>query len=117
MKLKKQTVQNYLTMVPVKNVKEFTETDGKIILLLPKFKNEKFGRWFIPRRKSAHFRIHLDDLGSKVWIEIDGNKSVDEICQSLESQFSKDSEQVNQLEERITKFLTELYKSRFITFR
>ena len=117
MKIRKRTVQNYLNMVPLRNVKEFAESEGKIILLVPKFKNEKFGRWFIPRRKSTHFRIHLDDLGSMVWNEIDSNKSVDEICQSMKYQFAQKNKQVDQLEERVTQFLTKLYKNRFITFR
>ena len=115
MRFTKRTVQNYLELIPVRNVKEFTETDGKITLLVPKFKNEKFGRWFIPRRKSTHFRIHLDSMGSSVWNFINGKRTVNEICDLLEEQFNN-NQSIEQLEERVTHFLSELYKSRFITF-
>ena len=115
--MKKRSAKNYFDMVPVRNVKEFTENEGKITLLIPKFRNEKFGRWFIPGRKSTHFRIHLDDLGSAVWNTINNERPVEEICNLLETQLSEKNQKVEQLEERVTQFLTKLYKNRFITFR
>lgn len=113
--LKKAPI-NYLSLIPVRMVKEFTETDGRITLLIPKFKNLFFQKFFIPKRKSPHFRIHLDELGSKVWQQIDGKQNVELICSKLPKSINSESPPDDQLENRVTKFLTELYKSRFVTF-
>jgi hypothetical protein len=106
---------NYLSLVPVRVVKEFTEENGRITLLIPKFKHPFFQRFFIPKHKSPHFRIHLDELGSQVWRSIDDKQNVGQICSALAGSVNPDSFPDNeQLEYRVTKFLTELYKNRFV---
>jgi hypothetical protein len=62
-------------MVPVRNIIEFTRDGDEITLLLPKFRKAWMRKWLIPRRRSAHIKIHLDKTGSKVWELIDGTRS------------------------------------------
>lgn len=102
-------------MIPVRNVQEFNDQDGKITLHIPKFKNAWMRKYFIPERRSRHFRIHLDVLGSHVWRLIDGQRDTQEICEQL-SQIG-DLDQGSPVELRVTKFLSQLYKNRFIVFR
>jgi hypothetical protein len=113
--LKKASI-NYLSMIPVRAVKELTGPDGRITLLIPKFKNPFFQKLFIPKRKSPFFRIHLDEQGSRVWQQIDGKHNVDHICSALSGSFDSESAVDHSLEYRVTKYLTELYKNRFIVF-
>ncbi|MBN1145441.1 MAG: PqqD family protein [Bacteroidales bacterium] len=115
---KKRQQTNYLDMVPVRNVKEFTEeTDGKITLLIPKFKSTWMTRWLIPPRRSKHFRIHLDETGSSVWRLIDGKRNAGEICELVFQNKAETGQPVDEPELRLTKFLSHLYKSRFIVFK
>ena len=116
MSFKQKAPKNYLTLTPIRKVQEFSEIDGKITLLVPKFKNELFSSWFIPRQKSTHFKIHLDELGSQVWWLIDGYRTVEEICSLLNDFLAKQNKPATQLEERVTLFLSDLYKSEFISF-
>lgn len=115
MLFKKKQV-NYLSLIPIRAVKEFTETDGRITLLIPKFKRPFFQKFFIPKRNSPHFRIHLDEMGSQVWKQMDGKQNVELICSKLSESLNSELSPNDQLEYRVTKFLTELYKSRFIIF-
>jgi hypothetical protein len=56
-------------------------------------------------------------MGSKVWNLIDGEKNTDEIC-TLFSQSLPDNENSNpDAELRVTEFLRQLYKNRFIVFK
>jgi hypothetical protein len=105
---------NYLDMIPVRNVKDFTVEGGKITLLIPKFRNEWMNNWFIPGNRSKQFRIHLDETGSRVWQLIDGVKSVGAICDLLKGSDSTGTDQPPGIEERVTRFLSKLYKNRFI---
>jgi len=113
--MKKQP-QNYLVLIPVRKITEIKEVDGIITLMLPKFKNATFRNWFIPKSKSTHYKIHLDDLGSQVWRLIDNSKSVQEICDLLYDYLMNKNKPSTQVEERVTKFLTDLYTNQFITF-
>lgn len=104
-------------MVPVRNVKEFNREGEKITLLIPKFKSEKFSNWFIPANRSKYFSIHLDEMGSKVWELIDGEINTGEICNRLCRTGPGEASADVPDELRITEFLRQLYKNRFIVFK
>jgi hypothetical protein len=115
---KKSKHTNYLDMVPVRNVQEFSEdADRKITLMIPKFKSAWMTRWLIPPRRSKHFRIHLDETGSNVWRLIDGERSVGEICERVFQNRAETGQADDQSELRVTKFLSQLYKNRFVVFK
>jgi hypothetical protein len=113
---KRRQARNFLDMIPVRNIGEFTREGDKITLHIPKFKSRWMLKWLIPRRRSTHFRIHLDETGSRVWELIDGSIDTREICRRMEDIVPAESSKVN-LELRITEFLRQLYKNRFILFR
>jgi hypothetical protein len=113
--LKPKQQINFLDLIPIHKITEFTETEGRITLLLPKFKRKWMIKWLIPTKRSKHFRIHLDDMGSGVWKLIDGSRNTSVICQLLSDANTNESHE--HLELRVTKFLGELYKNKFISFR
>jgi hypothetical protein len=104
---------NYLEATPVRKCDFKTDENGIVILIIPKFKNEKFNQWFLNSRK-RHFSISLDELGSVVWQQIDGHCKVYDICNKAVEILG---DKIQPVEERITKFLTKLYDSRFISFK
>jgi hypothetical protein len=110
---KKKSPLNYLDMIPVRNISEFVKEDTKITLLIPKFKREWMRRFFIPHGKSKHIRLHLDENGTKVWELIDGINSVRVICDQLGKTETPDES----IDLKVTKYLSQLYKSRFIIFK
>jgi len=87
--------------------------EGKVVVIVPKFSNQNFARWFIPKRKSTHFNVKLDEIGSESWLAIDGARSVADIASLLEGKFSMPE---GESPVRLTKFLTQLYDQRFISF-
>jgi hypothetical protein len=103
-------------MIPKHNVQEFTDTDGKITLLIPKFKKEWMRKYLIPKRKSPHFRIHLDELGSKVWRIINGYLTVEDICLKIKDITQGEGKPLELIEERVTIFLSDLYHRKYIVF-
>lgn len=103
-------------MVPFRVIKTYTENDGLITLNLPKFKSPFFSKWLVPKNKSENINIKLDLLGSLVWKNMDGTRSVQAICDAVKLDV-QDEKTLQGLEERAAKFITELYKSRFINFK
>src|SRR5512133_1551891 len=110
----KKPARNFLEMVPVRKVQEFTREGERITLMIPKFKSPWMLKWFIPPRRCRHFRINLDEMGRRVWDLIDGTKNTGEICTLLEKQIPGTKEP---LDIRVTGFLRQLYKNRFIIFK
>ncbi len=109
--------KNFLDMIPVRNIGEFTREGDKITLMIPKFKSEWIRKWLIPANRSKHFRIHLDETGSKVWLLIDGIRNTDEICNHLSNSGPDQINADDSVALRVTEFLRQLYKNRFIVFK
>jgi len=114
---KKKQPEKLSTFIPIRKVKEFNESEGKITLLIPKFKSEGIRKWLVPKHKSAHIKIHLDETGSNVWRLIDDHTTVEGISNQLRSLLESQEKPSELLEERVTKYLTQLYKARLLSLK
>jgi hypothetical protein len=113
-KKKINSTVNYLELTPKRNYDHEVESSGNISVLVPKFQNKFLVNYLVPRLKSPFIKAKLDEFGSLTWFEMDGTKKVNEISQSLTNKFG---EKVQPVDERLTKFLTQLYQYNFITFK
>lgn len=84
------------------------------MLLVPRFKKKWLYTLFVPKRKGKEYRVKLDELGSKVWLAIDGEKNVETICQLVCLNLP---EKPDNFEQRVTGFLTLLFDRDFISFK
>lgn len=104
---------NLLELVPVRNM-EWKNVDGLVILLKPKFKNPFLARHLLPRMKSPHFKIKLDEIGSFFWENCDGQKNIKEIGELFREKFGG---KVEPLYERLSLFLQSLEKNGLILLK
>ena len=104
---------NYLELTPKRSYNHEVEDSGKVSVLVPKFRNKFLVSFLAPRLKAPYIKAKLDEFGSLTWIEMDGSKNVQSISQLLSDKFGDKVQPVN---ERLTKFLTQLYQYNFITF-
>lgn len=105
--------RNLLEMVPCRAAEDRVEPSGLVTVLRPKFVSGPFARWVQPRLRKPHYNVHLDELGTRVWGLIDGERTVEEIAEALR-------EQVGDLEQdvdRLAAFLTELEGGGMIRYR
>ena len=108
------TTINYLELTPVRNYDHVIEDSRLISVLVPKFDIKWLDKIMSNIIKSRFFKAKLDEFGTETWLEMDGNKSVHLISEHLSQKFG---EKINPVDERLTKFLSELYKYNFITFK
>jgi len=108
---------NYLDLTPVKVMEFETRVDNRVDILLPRFRNTIWKRALQPRWKGEYIRIHLDEVGSEIWLQIDGSKNVLEICTRLQEIHPEKLNPPGETEKRVTQFLSLLYRERYITFR
>ena len=107
---------NSLDLTPVRQMEFEINENGKVDILMPRFKHPVLKRALQPRKKEDHIRIHLDDLGSAIWLQIDGKMNVHELCDQLQSLYPEKLIPSVETEERVVKFLALLYQERYLTF-
>lgn len=104
---------NYLDATPIRKSDYKIDKNGIVTIIVPKFKSDIIAKIFFHQRK-RFFRIALDEIGSVVWQQIDGQNNVDVICKKSEEVLG---EKIHPVEQRVTKFLTMLYNARYISFK
>jgi len=104
---------NFPDLIPVRIQKYKIEEDGLVTLVIPKFSNEKFARWFIPAQKPTDITIKLEKFGSAAWLAMDGKRNMQEIFDLLAEQFG---EEIQPVSERMSKYLSILYNQKHVSF-
>lgn len=113
-KVKKRKV-NFLELIPVKSSKIDWEVDENGLVKLIIWRNsliDKVARRLFNTPKRTV--IDLDEQGSNVWKNIDGERSVGELVQLQRDKFGKSAEPAL---ERLITFIRILKNNDFITFK
>ena len=105
---------NTLDLTPIKLYSEEKTDEDLMTVIVPKFKNKLAVKYISPKLKSGHFKIKLDKFGSAVWQMMNGRIKVDQIIKNLKKKFGDDIEEE---QERTTKFIFQLYEQGFISFK
>jgi hypothetical protein len=105
---------NFLDLVPGQKCKWDKSEDGKIFLLVPRFKNRWLKKFALNMGKSEFVRLYLDNNGARVWELIDGKKTVGTICDLLQGQ---PGEKLEHAEQRVCFFMGMLKKNDFIALQ
>ncbi|MBI3123224.1 MAG: PqqD family protein [Ignavibacteriales bacterium] len=100
-------------LTPIHLVKHELNENKLVTVLIPKFQNKLAVKLFEPKLKSPNIKLKLDELGSAVWLAVDGKKKVGVIARELVDAFG---DKIQPVEERLPKFFTQLYEQKLITF-
>ncbi len=104
---------NTLDLTPVKLYSEKIDEEKLVTIIVPKFRNEFAKKFISPKLKSTDFKLKLEKFGSEVWNNMNGRKNVQEIIDAVKSMFGEEFEQAD---ERVTKFIFQLYDQKLISF-
>lgn len=105
---------NYLDKVPAHSIEYWCGTDepGRVVILR---NNEGLFNRIVQRffHKPAVSYIHLDEMGSFIWMNINGRRSVYDIAGLVEEHFGEAAEP---LYNRLVRYMGTLSKCGFIVF-
>ena len=104
---------NFLDLTPYHVYNANIDEKGIVTILVPKFTNKFAVKFILPRLKSSHFNIKLDELGSQTWKMVDGKTNVAGLAEKLINIFG---EKIQPVYERLTKFLTIMYLEGYISY-
>lgn len=105
---------NLFELIPVQNMEWETRENGLVSLLKPKFKNPLLAKYLLPRLKNPYYRVKLDEVGTCVWKQCNGENSVKEIAEILYQEFGQKLEPVH---DRLSLFLQSLERNQFIKYK
>jgi hypothetical protein len=114
--MKKNTIsENYLERIPVRNseLKWIENEDGQVELIV---KNTGFFNRLAQKifgRPEITY-VHLDDIGSFVWPQIDGKRSIIDLGKMVKEQFGDSAEP---LYERLAKYFQILESYHFVCWK
>jgi hypothetical protein len=111
-KLKRK--QNFFDMTPIANYAHEVNIDGIVIVLIPRFDNHIIGKWLNKKSSKKEIKTDLDEQGSKVYLLIDGKRTVFEIYKIIKEEGILDIEQA---QERIVTYFRMLYNNGLIEFK
>ncbi len=101
----------YLQLYPLRQFEWKEDTDeNRVVIIRPKVVSNWAKKFLKPFFKDATFKIKLDAIGSVVWRNCDGTKTVAEILQILEQNFPDEKE----LQKRLLMFVRQLTRDKFI---
>jgi hypothetical protein len=107
-------VRNLYELVPVQRRTFDENDDGTVDVLLPRYGEGRVGRLMKRVLSREPVRVHLDDVGTSVWHLCDGERSVQEIAESLHEKFGSRIEPVY---DRLEMFLEQMRTSGLIEWK
>ncbi|MCM0650286.1 PqqD family protein [Clostridium swellfunianum] len=103
---------NFLLYIPRKKHDNWEVRKGKVYLIFHHDRTvERFARWLV--KKPTVSDVELDEIGSKVWQCIDGQKTVYDIGEELKNYFG---EKIDPVYDRLIMYLRYLNKKSWISF-
>jgi len=105
------TEDEFLQYIPNRADLEWAvNSKGLVEIMVPKFKS-KFGKSFCKLiKKDNKFAAKMDKIGSTVWQECDGKKSVKDILDILNKKFHKEKN----IDQRLFLFLQQMNSLKYI---
>lgn len=111
MSRKKESPLNLLELIPRRKV-EFDVDDEQIVTVkLPRFQKRWMLEHLVPRWKSPTINTRLDRIGSFMWLQCDGKRTVHEIAEHMREEFGEDIEPVY---DRLKLFLQQLGRREYV---
>ena len=107
---------DFMALVPVQACGwQPGEKPGQVVVLQPRFQAGLLGRFLQPRLKEGkkYLRVPLEERGSFLWKLMDGRRTVGELSEAFQGEFSSEKDQVPQ---RVSIFLYQMVDNKLIDF-
>jgi len=110
---------NALELTPVRKQRELKRDGGLVTVLIPRFKWKPVHDLMVKNGRDPDFWLDLDEIGSEVWMSIDGKKKINEIGILLKEKFKENEKLLERVstDQNLVKFISMMYNNKIITFK
>lgn len=110
---------NALELTPVRKQRELKRDGELVTVLIPRFKWKPVHDLMVKNGRDPDFWLDLDEIGSEVWMSIDGKKKINEIGILLKEKFKENEKLLERVstDQNLVKFISMMYNNKIITFK
>lgn len=102
--------EKYLELIPVK-LCDHKINEGKVTVYFKKEKPTLIEKLFFRKLLNKPYKIDLDEIGSFIWHQIDGNRKVKDIVELGTREFGSEIEPAD---ERVSLFMQQMHATKLI---
>ena len=103
----------FAAAIPVRQHDFEQHPDGLVTVLVPKFTGTLSTRLLMPLLAKPNIRMHLDAVGSAVWMACDGRTTVAQLAGVVRDRFGSTAEEAR---ERVERFVRSLAREGSVSF-
>jgi hypothetical protein len=103
---RKRTDTDLPELIPTPKYGHEITDEGKVVVIIPKFQRPPFNR-LMRRMKAPNIRVKLDEIGSFIWLQCDGQRNLAAIMAALHDEFG---ERVEPVDQRVGLFIRQLLR-------
>ncbi|NUM79269.1 PqqD family protein [bacterium] len=103
---------SFLQLCPERRVEWEKRDEQLVTLIVPKFKSEFTVKWLVPMLAKPNFKVKLETNGSFVWLQCDGQTTIETIVQRMHE---RTGDSIESLRERVGSFIAKLEKDGFLS--
>ncbi len=101
----------FLALEPRRLLAWEMDSQDRAVLLRPKFGSGRLGRILLSWLGPSHYRIRLDELGTAVWVQLDGETPLVAVASELKKEFGS---RIEPAEERLQMFVDDMIRRKLI---
>ena len=107
------TAEQFLTFTPRRlDFQWKINNEGRVEIIVPKFTSNVGVTFCKLLRKENKFTAHLDEIGSLVWQQCDGNHTVKQILEALQKKFPNQKE----IDQRLFLFFQQMRSLNYLEY-
>ena len=102
---------DFLVLQPRRLLEWETDSEGRAVLLRPRFGSGLLGRVLLSWLSPSPYRIRLDEVGTAVWVRLDGETPLVAVLSELQEEFGS---RVEPAGERLRMFVDDMIRRKLI---
>ncbi|MBX7152744.1 PqqD family protein [bacterium] len=102
---------SFLQQCPERRLEWEMRDEQLVTLIIPKFKSKYTVKWLVPMLAKPNFKVKLDAYGSFVWLQCDGQTTIESIVHQMHERYN---DSVESMRERVGSFVAKLSQDGFL---
>ena len=107
---RQEIMEEWLSLYAIRQFDFEMNDNNQAVVLVPQLDNWLV-RKFFPRSRNRSQKVHLDEIGTFIWLKLDGTRNLKEICEAVQEKFKQ---KVEPCQERTILFAQQMFKQKFI---
>lgn len=107
---RQEIIEDWLSLYAIRQF-DFEMNDNNLAVVLVPHSESWLTRKLLPKPKNPSQKVHLDEIGTFIWLKFDGTCTLKEICEAAQEKFG---DKVEACQERTVLFAQQMFKRNFI---